>query len=52
MRYMGLLLERVQWGDLDPQFVINHELPIDRAHEGYRMSGNRIVSARILSRAA
>ena len=37
MRYMGPLLERIQKGDIDPSFVISHELPIDSAPEAYRM---------------
>jgi hypothetical protein len=37
MRYMAPLLERIQKGDIDPSFVISHELPIDNAPEAYRM---------------
>jgi threonine dehydrogenase-like Zn-dependent dehydrogenase len=36
-RYMGLLLKRVQDGDIDPSFVVTHRLPLEQAPEGYRM---------------
>jgi len=36
-RYMRPLLERIQQGEIDPTFVVTHELPLDRAPEGYRM---------------
>jgi threonine dehydrogenase-like Zn-dependent dehydrogenase len=37
MRYMAPLLERIQEGEIDPSFVISHELPIDSAPDAYRM---------------
>jgi len=36
MRYMQPLLERVQQGEIDPTFVISHELPLEQAPEAYR----------------
>lgn len=36
-RYMRPLLERIQKGEIDPSFVITHELPLDEAPEGYKM---------------
>jgi threonine dehydrogenase-like Zn-dependent dehydrogenase len=36
-RYLRPLLERVQNGDIDPSFVISHELPLNEAPKGYRM---------------
>lgn len=37
MKYMKPLLERVQKGDIDPSFVITHELPIDQAPHAYEI---------------
>jgi len=37
MRYMEPLLKRVQEGEIDPSFVISHQLPLDSAPEAYRM---------------
>ncbi|MEA2249756.1 MAG: hypothetical protein QOH46_4285 [Solirubrobacteraceae bacterium] len=36
-RYLRPLLERVQNGDIDPSFVVSHELPLDDAPKGYKM---------------
>jgi len=36
-RYMRLLLERVQAGEIDPSFVITHRLPLDEAPHGYEI---------------
>ena len=35
-RYMRPLLERIERGEIDPSFVITHQLPLDRAAQGYR----------------
>lgn len=40
-RYMPLLLERVERGDIDPSFVITHRLRLDDAPEGYRSFRNK-----------
>lgn len=37
MRYMKPLLERIERGEISPEFVISHRLPITRAPEAYRM---------------
>jgi threonine dehydrogenase-like Zn-dependent dehydrogenase len=37
MRYMELLLDRIQAGEIDPTFVISHTLPLDKAPDAYRM---------------
>jgi threonine dehydrogenase-like Zn-dependent dehydrogenase len=37
MRYMEPLLKRIQEGEIDPSFVISHQLSLDRAPEAYRM---------------
>jgi threonine dehydrogenase-like Zn-dependent dehydrogenase len=36
-RYMRPLLERIQNGDIDPSFVISHEIPLEEATRGYEM---------------
>jgi len=40
-RYMRPLLERVQRGEIDPSFVVTHELQLDQAPEGYDMFLNK-----------
>jgi threonine dehydrogenase-like Zn-dependent dehydrogenase len=37
MRYMQPLLDRIAAGEIDPSFVISHQLPLDQAPEAYRM---------------
>jgi threonine dehydrogenase-like Zn-dependent dehydrogenase len=34
-KYMRPLLERIEKGDIDPSFVVSHEMSLDRASEGY-----------------
>ncbi|MDQ6832348.1 MAG: glutathione-dependent formaldehyde dehydrogenase [Chloroflexota bacterium] len=36
-RYLRLLLERVEQGEIDPTFVITHRLPLDEAPHGYKI---------------
>ena len=36
-RYMRSLLDRIQNGEIDPSFVITHELPLSDAPRGYEM---------------
>lgn len=36
-RYMPMLLERIQNGDIDPSFVITHRMSLDDAPRGYDM---------------
>jgi threonine dehydrogenase-like Zn-dependent dehydrogenase len=36
-RYMRPLLERIQRGDIDPTFIITHQLPLDDAPRAYEM---------------
>jgi threonine dehydrogenase-like Zn-dependent dehydrogenase len=35
-RYMRLLLDKIQNGEIDPSFVITHRLPLDEAPEAYK----------------
>ncbi|HEX5235816.1 MAG TPA: zinc-dependent alcohol dehydrogenase [Silvibacterium sp.] len=37
MRYMKPLLERIENGEIDPEFVISHRVSINEAPEAYRM---------------
>ena len=36
-RYMRPLLDRIERGELDPSFVVSHELPLHQAAHGYDM---------------
>ena len=36
-KYLGPLLERVQKGEIDPSFVITHQLKLEDAAKGYAM---------------
>jgi threonine dehydrogenase-like Zn-dependent dehydrogenase len=36
-RYMRPLLERIERGEIDPSFVVSHELPLSEAARGYDM---------------
>jgi threonine dehydrogenase-like Zn-dependent dehydrogenase len=40
-RYLGPLLERIEKGDIDPSFVITHQLPLDEAPRGYDIFRNK-----------
>ena len=40
-KYMPLLLEMIEKGDIDPSFVITHEMPLDDAPEAYEMFKNK-----------
>jgi len=35
-KYMGMLLDRIQKGDLDPSFIITHRLKLDEAPRAYQ----------------
>jgi threonine dehydrogenase-like Zn-dependent dehydrogenase len=36
-RYLRPLLQRIQNGEIDPSFIVSHELPLDEAPHGYDM---------------
>ena len=36
-KYMPPLLEKIQNGEIDPSFIITHELPLEAAPEGYEI---------------
>jgi len=40
-RYMRPLLERIQDGDIDPSFIITHEIPLNQAPRGYELFKNK-----------
>jgi threonine dehydrogenase-like Zn-dependent dehydrogenase len=40
-RYLQPLLDRIQRGELDPSFVITHQLPLAEAPRGYEMFKNK-----------
>jgi threonine dehydrogenase-like Zn-dependent dehydrogenase len=41
-RYLRPLLERIQNGEIDPSFVITHELELDEAPRGYEIFKNKL----------
>jgi threonine dehydrogenase-like Zn-dependent dehydrogenase len=41
-KYMPMLLEKIQNGDIDPSFVISHTLPLSDAPRGYEMFLNKV----------
>jgi threonine dehydrogenase-like Zn-dependent dehydrogenase len=41
-RYLQPLLERIQRGDIDPSFVISHEMSLSDAPKGYEMFKNKL----------
>jgi threonine dehydrogenase-like Zn-dependent dehydrogenase len=40
-RYMRPLLDRIANGDIDPSFVITHQMRLEEAPEGYAMFNNK-----------
>ena len=36
-KYMPMLLEKIQNGEIDPSFIITHEMSLDDAPKGYEM---------------
>lgn len=41
-RYFKPLLERIERGEIDPSFVITHELPLSQAPHGYHIFNNKL----------
>jgi threonine dehydrogenase-like Zn-dependent dehydrogenase len=41
-KYMPILLDRIQKGDIDPSFVISHTMPLSDAATGYEMFLNKV----------
>jgi threonine dehydrogenase-like Zn-dependent dehydrogenase len=41
-KYMPLLLDKIQNGDIDPSFVISHTMPLSDAPKGYDMFVNKV----------
>jgi len=40
-RYLRPLLERINKGEIDPSFVVTHQLPLSEAARGYEMFRNK-----------
>jgi threonine dehydrogenase-like Zn-dependent dehydrogenase len=40
-RYLRPLLDRIHAGDIDPEFVVSHRLPLSRAPQAYRMFNDK-----------
>ena len=36
-KYLPLLFDKIESGEIDPSFIITHEMPLDKAAEGYQM---------------
>ena len=36
-RYMRPLLEKIEKGEIDPSFVVTHQMPLEQAPEGFEM---------------
>jgi len=36
-KYMPMLFDKIESGEIDPSFIITHEMPLDAAPEGYKM---------------
>jgi len=36
-KYMPMLLEKIRNGEIDPSFIITHEMPLEDAAKGYEM---------------
>jgi threonine dehydrogenase-like Zn-dependent dehydrogenase len=41
-KYMGPLLEMIERGDIDPGFVITHEMPLEDAAEAYKIFHDKV----------
>ncbi|HET7608325.1 MAG TPA: glutathione-dependent formaldehyde dehydrogenase, partial [Gammaproteobacteria bacterium] len=41
-RYMRPLLERIQKREIDPRFVITHEMKLDDAPNGYKIFNDKL----------
>jgi threonine dehydrogenase-like Zn-dependent dehydrogenase len=41
-KYMPMLLDRIQRGDIDPSFVISHTMNLSDAPKGYEMFLNKV----------
>jgi threonine dehydrogenase-like Zn-dependent dehydrogenase len=41
-KYMPMLLDKIQNGDIDPSFVISHRMPLSDAPKGYEMFVNKV----------
>lgn len=40
-KYMPMLLEKIENGEIDPSFIITHVMPLDVAPDGYEMFKNK-----------
>ena len=41
-KYMPMLLEKIENGEIDPSFVITHRLPLAEAAKGYEIFTNKV----------
>lgn len=40
-KYMPMLFDKIESGEIDPSFIITHEMPLDAAPDGYEMFKNK-----------
>ncbi len=36
-KYMPILLDKIEKGEIDPSFVVTHTMPLEKAPEAYEM---------------
>jgi threonine dehydrogenase-like Zn-dependent dehydrogenase len=41
-KYMGMLLEKIESGEIDPSFIITHEMPLEKAAEAYEIFHDKL----------
>jgi threonine dehydrogenase-like Zn-dependent dehydrogenase len=39
---MGMLLEKIESGEIDPSFIITHEMPLEKAAEAYEIFHDKL----------
>ncbi len=40
-KYMPMLFDKIEKGEIDPSFIITHEMPLEAAPDGYKMFKNK-----------
>jgi threonine dehydrogenase-like Zn-dependent dehydrogenase len=40
-KYMPMLFDKIESGEIDPSFIITHEMPLEAAADGYDMFKNK-----------
>jgi threonine dehydrogenase-like Zn-dependent dehydrogenase len=45
LNYLDDLLERTRGGEIDPSFIVTHELPLEEAPRGYELFERKLEGA-------